>query len=98
MIAIQDYSCRVCGMKPHDFISSQKLGCEFCYLFLEKELKTLMPSIQDGAVKHIGKKCGSDTLYNFFVYILEERSKTNPEDAISCEEILELVADYFRFY
>jgi protein-arginine kinase activator protein McsA len=97
MIFLKDYSCRVCGMKPEDFISSQKLGCEFCYLFLEKELKILIKNVQDDAEKHVGKRSNSNTLYNFFVYVLEERMKSNPEDAQVCEEILELVADYFRF-
>jgi len=89
-----EYECKVCGMKVADFVYTQRVGCGFCYLFFEKNYKTLLPNIHDGADKHVGKN-SKNILYHFFMHIIDKKSQEEPEKKEDCEKLKDMLSDYF---
>ncbi len=90
-----DFSCPVCGMKPKDFLYTHKIGCEYCYLFLEKEFKTLITVVQDNSIKHFGKKSKKNVLNSFFNLIINNKIKSNPELKEECEDLRNILNSHF---
>ena len=88
--------CPVCKFKMSDFISVQRVGCPFCYLFLEKPLRNLIVSVQDKSEEHYGKRPSRpNLLYEFFCYALDEESKENPENKDNCDDLKSILEPYF---
>lgn len=90
-----EYSCKICGMKAEDFVFTQRVGCPYCYLFLEKSYKNLLPNIQDGSSLHIGKKTNKNILYHFFIHILDKKIEEDPSKLEDCEKLKKIISDYF---
>lgn len=85
----------MCGMKPEDFILSQKMGCPFCYLFMEDTIVKVIGAVQDDSYKHYGKKSDSNILHKFLKKIINDEAKKNPENSSQCKHLKKLIRDYF---
>jgi protein-arginine kinase activator protein McsA len=90
-------SCCRCGSKLKDLAKDKRLGCEYCYLFMSRQLKTLIDKVQDGNTKHTGKKPTDKTklLQQFFNQIIQEYAEKNQKDVKTCEKLQKLLARYF---
>jgi len=89
--------CPVCGFKITDLYTTQKLGCSFCYLFLSHESEILLKNLQDGSIKHKGKKPKSKKrlLKQFFNHIIEQEIKTGDSNSEDCRNLRSIINDYF---
>lgn len=89
--------CPVCGFKMSDLLSYQKMGCNFCYLFLSEDSKKLIRAVQDDATVHVGKKPQEQQklLKQFFDYIIDEEMKTGDSNSSDCKKLKKLLNDYF---
>lgn len=85
----------MCGMEPEDFIHTQKVGCPFCYLFMEETMIQVIGAVQDENYKHNGKKSGNTLLHKFLKKIISDEAKKNPEMATECKQLKKLIRDYF---
>lgn len=90
-------SCPVCGFKMSEFLSHQRLGCSFCYIFLPKQIKTLVRSVQDGAYIHNGKKNSryNSLMQQFFQHVTSNAAKENPENLEDYQYLQKLLDTYF---
>lgn len=71
------------------------MGCNFCYLFLENEAKTLLKSYH-GSSKHIGKKIKKKNLLKeFFEYAIKEEMDSGDSNSEDCKNLIKLLRDYF---
>ena len=89
--------CPVCNFRVSDFITEQRLGCAFCYLFLKKPLQNLIQAVQDGEIKHRGK-IGENTknlLHEFFDFVLEERAAIDKPNRENFQTIKNILKTYF---
>jgi protein-arginine kinase activator protein McsA len=93
----RENSCPVCNFKLSEFITHQKLGCSYCYLFLEKGIKNLTSSVQDGAAKHIGKKPKNKKklLQDFILYAIDQESKSGESPKEDCDKLKKILREYF---
>lgn len=90
-----DSSCPVCGFKITDLYKDQKLGCSFCYLFLEKESKAILKSYHNSS-KHIGKKIKKKNLLKeFFEYAIKEEMDSKDSNSEDCKNLIKLLREYF---
>lgn len=89
--------CAVCKSTYKDIKNSQKLGCEFCYLFMSDKIQKVIQKVQNQATKHVGKKPSDKTklLQKFLNFTLEKHKNENPEDAKKCDKIKNILAGYF---
>jgi protein-arginine kinase activator protein McsA len=94
MIYQKDFSCKICGMMPEEFVLKQKMGCPFCYLFMENEFGVLIKGVQDGAEKHIGKRPNTNIIKDFLLYIIDKKSKESGKIE-ECGELSKLIVEYF---
>lgn len=90
-------SCPVCGFKMSEFLIHQRLGCSFCYIFLPKQIKTLVRSVQDGAEVHEGKKNSryNTLMQQFFKYVISNASKENPDNSEDYKHLQKILDNYF---
>jgi protein-arginine kinase activator protein McsA len=89
------YSCLMCGMKPDDFLKEFKLGCPFCYLFMENFIKKVTKSVQDENLKHLGKINKNNLLHKFLKKNIDDMAKKYPEKSQECKELKKLIREYF---
>lgn len=89
--------CPVCSFRVSDFITEQRLGCAFCYLFLKKPLQNLIQAVQDGEIKHLGKKGENthDLLHQFFDFVLDERAAIDVSNKENFNTIKNILKSYF---
>lgn len=90
-------SCCRCGTKLKDLVKNKRLGCEYCYLFMSQQLKTLMDKVQDGSTKHVGKGPVKKPklLQQFFNQIIQEHAEKNLLDTVACEKLKKMLSRYF---
>jgi len=90
-------SCPVCGFKISDLYSTQKMGCSFCYLFLDKESEIILKNLQDKNVKHRGRKPRNPNklLHQFFEYAITQEKETGDSNSKDCDALLKILNDYF---
>lgn len=90
--------CPVCETRFMDLSEGKRLGCEFCYLFMESNLKILMDKVQDGSTSHVGKTptCKQEhLLLRFFKKALEDHKKENPTESKTCDKLQSFLTRYF---
>jgi protein-arginine kinase activator protein McsA len=89
--------CPVCGFKISDLYSTQKFGCNFCYLFLDRESEIILKNLQDGSTKHVGKrpKNKKKLLKEFFDYIIKKEIESEDSNSDDCRKLQKLLTDYF---
>lgn len=91
-------NCPVCKTEFMDLSEGKRLGCEFCYLFMEPNLKILLEKVQDGSTAHVGKTPTSKQehlLLKFFKKALDEHEKENPDTSKTCNKLQKFLACYF---
>ncbi len=96
--SLANENCPVCQTKFLDLSENKRLGCEFCYLFMEPNLKVLIEKVQDGSSQHKGKRPtikSEDLLQKFFNKVLDEHGKEFPQTFITCSKIKKILARYF---
>ena len=93
----EEDKCPVCGFKMSHFLFEQRIGCSFCYLFLDKGLVNLIMSVQDGSSKHEGKKNSNprSLLKEFFFYIIDQEIDKKNNNEQTCKELKTILKDYF---
>jgi protein-arginine kinase activator protein McsA len=93
----EEDKCPICGFKISHFLFEQRIGCSFCYLFLDKALKNLIISVQDGSTEHVGRRNAKEKslLKQFFFHVIDNESKKNETKKQTCEELKFILEDYF---
>lgn len=93
----EEDKCPVCGFKISHFLFEQRIGCCFCYLFLDKALTNLIMSVQDGSLQHVGKKNSSQKslLKQFFFYVIDKEVEKYEEKQQTCKELKSILENYF---
>jgi len=76
-----------------DIVVSQKVGCSFCYIFID-ELQTIVRNSQSGNDLHTGKK-SDNLMIHLFDELLEKEKIKNPEQSINCDKLKSLLEDLF---
>ena len=89
--------CAVCKSTYENIKSTSKLGCDFCYLFMNNKIKKIIEKVQNGATKHNGKKPHDKAklLQKFFSYALEKYQTENPEEIENCNKLKKILTRYF---
>lgn len=85
--------CLNCKITFEEIVTSQKVGCPYCYLFI-KDLDKVVNSAQNNNVKHQGKK-SKNLLFYFFQDIISKYEKENPESSKDCELLEKYIEDLF---
>jgi protein-arginine kinase activator protein McsA len=89
------YTCLMCGMKSEDFLRTQKVGCSFCYIFMEEIMTQIIGSVQDESYKHNGKKSKANLFHKFLKKIIDDEAKKNPDNVQNCKQLKKLIREYF---
>ena len=85
--------CLYCNSTLEEIVVSQKVGCSFCYIFID-ELQTIVRNSQSGNDLHIGKK-SNNLMIHLFEELLEKEKTKNPEHSTNCDKLKSLLKDLF---
>ncbi len=85
--------CMHCNITFEEIITTQKVGCPYCYLFI-KDLDKVVHAAQDKNIKHKGKKSKS-LLLHFFEDIISSYIKNNTETEHDCEKLKKYLQELF---
>jgi len=89
--------CPCCNSSVADLTKTERMGCDFCYLFFGEKIKKIIKKVQADSEKHTGKRptVESPLLQKFLNHVIDKEIEKDTDEKSDLKKIKFLINDYF---